>query len=87
MSQAVEDKGSWFLKTLGLITVVGILIAVGRIVMKVLNEDEGGEPDRAYPGGAAGRHRWRPRRPAQTPVTPAPAASAQSTFWPACSYS
>jgi hypothetical protein len=45
MSQAVEEKGSWFLKTLGLITVVGILIAVGRIVMKVLNEEEGGEPD------------------------------------------
>jgi len=45
MSQAAEDKGSWFLKTLGLITVVGILIAVGRIVMKVLNEEESGEPD------------------------------------------
>ena len=45
MSQAVEEKGSWFLKALGLITVVGILIAVGRIVMKVLNEEEGGELD------------------------------------------
>lgn len=45
MSQSVEEKGSWFLKALGLITVVGILIAVGRIVMKVFNEEEGGEPD------------------------------------------
>lgn len=45
MSQVVASKGSWFLKTLGIITVVGVLIAVGRIVMKVFNEDEGGEPD------------------------------------------
>lgn len=45
MSQVAANKGSWFLKTLGIITVVGILIAVGRIVMKVFSEDEGGEPD------------------------------------------
>lgn len=45
MSQIMENKGSWFLKALGFITVVGILIAVGRIVLKVLNEDEGSEPE------------------------------------------
>lgn len=45
MSQVAASKGSWFLKALGIITVVGILIAVGRIVMKVFTEDEGSEPD------------------------------------------
>lgn len=45
MSQVASSKGSWFLKTLGFITVVGILIAVGRIVMKVFTENEGDEPE------------------------------------------
>lgn len=45
MSQVATNKSSWFLKALGIITVVGILIAVGRIVMKVFTEDEGGEAD------------------------------------------
>lgn len=45
MSQIAEHKGSWFLKALGIITVVGILIAVGRIVLKVFTEEEGAEPD------------------------------------------
>lgn len=45
MSQVVASKGSWFLKALGFITVVGVILAVGRIVMKVFNEEEGGEPD------------------------------------------
>lgn len=45
MSQVAENKGSWFLKALGIVTVIGILIAVGRIVMKVFTEGEGTEPD------------------------------------------
>ena len=45
MSQVVASKGSWLLKALGIITLVGVVIAVGRIVMKVFNEDEGGDPD------------------------------------------
>lgn len=45
MSQVAASKGSWFLKTLGIITVIGILIAVGRIVLKVFTEDEGAEPE------------------------------------------
>ncbi len=45
MSQVDASKGSWFLKTLGIITVVGILIAVSRIVLKVFSEGDSGEPD------------------------------------------
>lgn len=45
MSQVIANRSSWFLKALGIITVVGILIAVGRIVMKVFTEDDGVEPD------------------------------------------
>jgi hypothetical protein len=45
MSQAVDSKGSWFLKALGLVAVIGILVAVGSIVMKVFTEQEGSEPD------------------------------------------
>ncbi len=42
MSQ--ENKGGWFLKALGMVTVVGILIAVGRIVLRVFSEEEGPGP-------------------------------------------
>lgn len=39
MSTATANKGSWFLKALGIVTLIGVLIAVGRIVMKVFNEE------------------------------------------------
>jgi hypothetical protein len=39
MSTAAANKGSWFLKALGIVTLIGVLIAIGRIVMKVFNEE------------------------------------------------
>jgi len=39
MSDAVANKGSRVLKALGIITVIGVLVAVGRIVLKVFREE------------------------------------------------
>jgi hypothetical protein len=44
MSQLVANKGSKIIKTLGFITLIGVFIAVGRIVFKVFNE-KNAEPD------------------------------------------
>ena len=43
--EVVVKKGSWFLRTLGILTVIGVAIAVGRIVMKVLEEEDGKPAD------------------------------------------
>ena len=50
MSIGNAKKGSWFLKILGIVTLVGIVIAIGRMVMKVLGEEDGGESDDAPQG-------------------------------------
>jgi hypothetical protein len=44
MSQLVANKGSKIIKTLGFITLIGVVIAVARIVFKVFNE-KNAEPD------------------------------------------
>ena len=38
MSQLGASKGSKIIKALGIITVIGLIIAVGRIVLRVFNE-------------------------------------------------
>ncbi|HKP94574.1 MAG TPA: hypothetical protein VJ385_02345 [Fibrobacteria bacterium] len=43
MSQ-LAFKGSRIIKALGIITLIGVLIAVGRIVLRVFNEKDA-EPD------------------------------------------
>jgi hypothetical protein len=49
MSQLVANKGSKIIKALGVITLIGVLIAVGRIVLKVFNE-KNTEPDDSQTG-------------------------------------
>jgi len=41
MSQSVASKGSRVIKVLGIVTLIGVLIAVGRIVLRVFNEKTG----------------------------------------------
>ena len=38
MSQLAVNKGSKVIKVLGFITLIGVIIAVGRIVLRVFNE-------------------------------------------------
>jgi hypothetical protein len=45
MSQSVANKGSKIVKALGIVTLIGVIIAVGRIVLKVFNEKENGPED------------------------------------------
>ncbi|MDQ3001811.1 MAG: hypothetical protein M3Y08_11195 [Fibrobacterota bacterium] len=45
MSQIAASKGSKLIKTLGIITLIGVIIAVGRIVLKVFNEKNGKPED------------------------------------------
>ncbi len=46
---AVNNKGSKFLKTLGIVAVIAALIAVARIVFRVFNEKKA-EPDDGHHG-------------------------------------
>lgn len=49
MSQLAANKGSKIIKALGVITLIGVIIAVGRIVLKVFNE-KNTEPDDSQAG-------------------------------------
>lgn len=49
MSLFSVGKGSRIFKVLGIVTLIGVLIAVGRIVLRVLNEKPA-EPDDAHNG-------------------------------------
>ena len=49
MSQLAASKGTRIIKVLGVVTLIGVLIAVGRIVLRVFNE-KSGEPDDAHTG-------------------------------------
>ncbi len=49
MSQLAANKGSRIIKVLGIVTLIGVLIAVGRIVLRVFNE-KSGEPDDSHTG-------------------------------------
>ncbi|MDB5047736.1 MAG: hypothetical protein JWO30_807 [Fibrobacteres bacterium] len=49
MSQLAANKGSKIIKALGVITLIGVIIAVGRIVLKVFNE-KNAEPDDSQAG-------------------------------------
>ena len=49
MSQLAANKGSKIIKALGVITLIGVLIAVARIVMRVFNE-KNAEPDDGHNG-------------------------------------
>lgn len=49
MSQIAASKGSKLVKALGIITLFGVIIAVGRIVLKVFNEKKG-EPEDDHTG-------------------------------------
>lgn len=40
-----ESKGSWIFKALAFAAFVGVLIAVGTIVLKVFTEEDGTGPD------------------------------------------
>lgn len=43
------SKGSRVIKVLGIVTLIGVLVAVGRIVLRVFNE-KNGEPEDAHDG-------------------------------------
>jgi hypothetical protein len=45
MSELAASKGSKIIKALGVITLVSVIIAVGRIVLKVFTEKEAGSED------------------------------------------
>lgn len=49
MFQLSAHNGSRFLKALGILTLIGALLIVGRIVLKVFNEDKG-EPEDSHDG-------------------------------------
>jgi hypothetical protein len=49
MSQLVANKGSKIIKTLGILTLIGVIIAVGRIVLRVFNEKKT-EPEDGHNG-------------------------------------
>ncbi|MDB5106618.1 MAG: hypothetical protein JWP91_4307 [Fibrobacteres bacterium] len=49
MSQSASRKGSRVVKILGIITLIGAIVAVGRIVLKVFNEKEA-EPEDGHNG-------------------------------------
>lgn len=49
MSELAAKKGSRAVKILGILTLIGILVAVGRIVMRVFNEKRS-EPDDGHNG-------------------------------------
>jgi hypothetical protein len=45
MSQIAARKGSKVIKILGIVTLIGVIIAVGRIVLRVFAEKEGDAED------------------------------------------
>jgi hypothetical protein len=45
MSESEARKGSRILKVLGIVTLIGVIIAVGRIVLRVFNEKSGSADD------------------------------------------
>jgi hypothetical protein len=45
MSESQARKGSRVLKVLGVVTLIGVLIAVGRIVLRVFNEKSAAPED------------------------------------------
>lgn len=47
MSQLAASKGSRVIKILGIVTLIGVLIAVGRIVLRVFNEKSGDQDENA----------------------------------------
>ena len=47
MSQIAASKGSRVFKVLGILTLIGVIIAVGRIVLRVFNEKSGDQDDQA----------------------------------------
>jgi hypothetical protein len=49
MSESASSKGSRILKVLGIVTLIGVLVAVGRIVLRVFNE-KSREPEDAHNG-------------------------------------
>lgn len=49
MSQSAGSNGSRIIKALGVLTLIGIFVAVGRIVLKVFTEGDG-EPDETQTG-------------------------------------
>ena len=49
MSELAAKKGSRAIKILGVITLIGIIVAVGRIVFRVFNE-KSSEPDDGHNG-------------------------------------
>ena len=49
MSQLAANKGSKIIKTLGILTLIGVILAVGRIVLRVFNEKKT-EPDDSHNG-------------------------------------
>ena len=49
MSQLAASKGSRIIKVVGIVTLIGVIIAVGRIVFRVFNEKTG-EPEDAHNG-------------------------------------
>jgi hypothetical protein len=49
MSQSAASNGSRIIKVLGIVTLIGVIVAVGRIVLRVFKE-KSGEPDDAHDG-------------------------------------
>ena len=49
MSERAAKKGSKVVKILGIITLMGVLVAVGRIVLRVFNEKRS-EPEDGHNG-------------------------------------
>lgn len=47
MSQLAASKGSRVIKVLGIITLIGVIVAVGRIVLRVFNEKSGDDDSQA----------------------------------------
>jgi hypothetical protein len=45
MSQSTASNGSRILKVLGIVTLIGVLVAVGRIVLRVFQEKSGEAED------------------------------------------
>jgi hypothetical protein len=49
MSESQARSGSRILKVVGIVTLIGVLVAVGRIVLRVFNE-KSGAPDGDHDG-------------------------------------
>jgi hypothetical protein len=49
MSQSAASNGSRIIKVLGIVTLIGVIVAVGRIVLRVFKE-KAAEPEDAHDG-------------------------------------